>query len=324
MCQLAIVPLLLVMSVISPTKPWFTPSQPLSIDVKHDAPVMLTLTDFNGRILEARGVTEVKEPRVVDIRGIWAQLAQPGVYVLWAIPADARFPDFVGTPLVIDIRKDDRRDATPGPLVVRVQPLRYAKMVTDMGEITLVFYYNSAPNTVENFLRLSQEKFYDGLTFHRIVPGFVIQGGDPRGDSSGGPGYSIDAEFNDREHREGVLSMAREGDPLEPQALPRSDYANSAGSQFFICLDYARTQRLDRRYTAFGKVASGMDVVAAIGKVAVEGEPRETPIKAPVIQSVTVHDVAPGNNPYDAIMVLPRRTGAATRPATPATIPAGQ
>jgi cyclophilin family peptidyl-prolyl cis-trans isomerase len=316
------------MSVISPAKPWFRATEPLSIEVKHDGPVTLMLTDFNGRILEARANADVVEPRTVDVRSIWVQLAQPGVYVLWAVPKDARFPDFVGTPLVIDVRRDDRRDATPGPMVVRVQPLRYAKMVTEMGEMTLVFYYNSAPNTVENFLRLSEDKFYDGLTFHRVVPGFVIQGGDPRGDSSGGPGYSIDAEFNDREHREGVLSMAREGDPLEPQALPRCEYANSAGSQFFICLNYARTQRLDRRYTAFGQVATGMDVVDAIGKVPVGGESADAPTNPPVIQSVTVHRVTPGDNPYETIMVLPRRTSAATVPTTipttrPAT-PAGQ
>src|SRR3989442_8101703 len=105
-------------------------------------------------------------------------------------------------------------------MVVRVEPLRYAVMQTAHGPVTMAFYYDIAPNTVSNFLTLSEQGFYDGLTFHRIAPGFVIQGGDPRGDGTGGPGYMIDAEFSDpkdsgRSHDAGALSMARSGDPGE-------------------------------------------------------------------------------------------------------------
>src|SRR5207237_602090 len=92
-----------------------------------------------------------------------------------------------------------------------------------------------APNTCSSILSLAENGFYDGLAFHRIVPGFVIQGGDPHGDGVGGPGYSIDAEFSNVKHEEGILSMARNGDPLERQGMkPRCEYANSAGSQFFV------------------------------------------------------------------------------------------
>src|SRR5205085_8570237 len=188
------------------------------------------------------------------------------------------FNDFVGTPLVIQVRTDKRRGAPPDPMVARVVPLCCAVIHTGRGDMSVAFYYDVAPNTVQNFLSLAHDGFYDGLKFHRVVPGFVIQGGDPKNDGTGGPGYNIDAEFNDRQHVEGVLSMARQGDPIEGQgALPRSEAANSAGSQFFICLDYAATKQLDRRYTAFGRVMDGLDVVQKIGATPVGGPHNDTP-----------------------------------------------
>src|SRR5205823_5018137 len=156
-----------------------------------------------------------------------------GTYVLFELPKGSTdTAKFVGTPLVIEVKKDKQRGAPEGPMVVKMLPLQYALMQTDQGAITMAFYYDVAPHTVDNFLTLSAEGYYDGLTFHRIIPGFVLQGGDPRGDGSGGPGYSITAEFNDRPHTEGVLSMARKGDPNEASGgMPRSEFANSAGSQ---------------------------------------------------------------------------------------------
>ena len=100
-------------------------------------------------------------------------------------------------------------------MAVRVEPLCYVAMTTDKGPMTMAFYYDVAPITVENFLSLSAGGFYDGLTFHRIVPNFIIEGGDPRGDRTGGPGYHIEAEFNDRPHQPGVISMAHSTDPNE-------------------------------------------------------------------------------------------------------------
>jgi cyclophilin family peptidyl-prolyl cis-trans isomerase len=130
----------------------------------------------------------------------------------------------------------------------------------------------------------------------------LIPGGDPRGDGSGGPGYRIDAEFNDREHRPGVLSMSRQTDPLERAgALPRPDYANSAGSQFFISLNYGRTRQFDRRYTAFARVIDGMNVVESIGQAPTDQQ-TESPLEPVVIRQVQVLPVDAAHNPYPTLL----------------------
>ena len=112
-----------------------------------------------------------------------------------------------------------------------------------------------APHHVESFLNLGSSGFYNNLTVHRILPGFMVQGGCPKGDGTGGPDWNVDAEFNDREHQPGTLSMARSNDP------------DSAGSQFFICLTREKCQHLDGSYTAFGQVVEGMDVLEALGNL---------------------------------------------------------
>jgi peptidyl-prolyl cis-trans isomerase B (cyclophilin B) len=134
-----------------------------------------------------------------------------------------------------------------------------AVIKTSEGDMVVQFWTDAAPNTIENFKKLAKQGFYDGTIFHRVVKGFMIQGGDPNSkdpakeDSygAGGPGYKIKAEFNDRSHERGVISMAREPDP------------DSAGSQFFICL--APVTRLDHQYTTFGKLIKGDDVLGKIG-----------------------------------------------------------
>ncbi len=118
------------------------------------------------------------------------------------------------------------------------------------GRIVIEFYPDDAPNTVDNFIKLAQKGFYNGLKFHRVVPGFVVQGGDPLGDGTGGPGYTIKAEFNSRKHLTGTVAMARAMDP------------DSAGSQFYICLE--PQPGLDGQYTVFGQVIEGMDLVKGI------------------------------------------------------------
>jgi peptidyl-prolyl cis-trans isomerase B (cyclophilin B) len=118
------------------------------------------------------------------------------------------------------------------------------------GEIAIEFFPEDAPKTVENFVTLAKKGFYDGLTFHRVEPNFVVQGGDPKGDGTGGPGYKIKAEFNKQKHVRGVLAMARSQSP------------DSAGSQFYITL--APAHFLDGQYTVFGRVTSGMEVVDKI------------------------------------------------------------
>ena len=139
-------------------------------------------------------------------------------------------------------------------------------MTTSEGEIILELWNDVAPGHTENFLKLVDDGFYDGLTFHRIIPGFMIQSGCPKGNGTGGPGWQIKAEFNDREHQPGVLSMARSQDP------------DSAGSQFFICLTRENCRHLDGQYTAFGQVTSGMDVVEKIGKSGGGEPPRMTKV----------------------------------------------
>ncbi len=128
-----------------------------------------------------------------------------------------------------------------------------AEIHTEKGVMKVEFYEKDAPKTVENFVTLSKKGFYDGLTFHRVIPNFVIQGGCPNGTGAGGPGYSIDCELkgDNQYHDRGVLSMAHAG-------------RNTGGSQFFICHCRENTAHLDRNHTCFGKVVEGLEVIDAI------------------------------------------------------------
>jgi peptidyl-prolyl cis-trans isomerase B (cyclophilin B) len=160
-----------------------------------------------------------------------------------------------------------------------------AVIKTSEGDMVVQFWTDAAPNTVENFKKLARQGFYDGTIFHRIVKGFMIQGGDPNSKDQakensygeGGPGYNIKAEFNDHGHERGVVSMARGPAP------------DSAGSQFFICL--APVRRLDHQYTTFGKLIKGDDVLEKIGDAPViknsMGEPSK-PTKRVVIESIKI------------------------------------
>jgi peptidyl-prolyl cis-trans isomerase B (cyclophilin B) len=130
-----------------------------------------------------------------------------------------------------------------------------AEIHTEKGVMKVEFYDKDAPGTVENFIKLSKEGFYDGLTFHRVIPNFVIQGGCPDGNGMGGPGYKIKCELDgeNQYHDRGVLSMAHAG-------------RDTGGSQFFVCHSRANTSHLDRVHTCFGKVYEGLDVIDAIGQ----------------------------------------------------------
>lgn len=131
--------------------------------------------------------------------------------------------------------------------------MKTAEMKTAKGTMKIEFYEEDAPNTVKNFIKLSEEGYYDGLTFHRVLPNFVIQGGCPNGTGTGGPGYKIDCELTgeNQHHDRGVLSMAHAG-------------RNTGGSQFFICHSRDNTAHLDRNHTCFGKVVEGLDVIDEI------------------------------------------------------------
>ncbi len=154
------------------------------------------------------------------------------------------------------------------------------KIQTRFGDIELEFFPDVAPKTVENFIKLAKSGFYDGLVFHRIVPGFVIQGGDPNTKNianrstwgTGGPGWTVKAEFNRNKHSKGALSMARSQDP------------NSAGSQFFIVLKDSNF--LDGQYTVFGRVTSGMDAVEKIA--ALKCDSADAPVEADQARMIKV------------------------------------
>jgi len=155
-----------------------------------------------------------------------------------------------------------------------------AVIKTTEGEMTVEFWPEVAPKTVENFKTLARKGFYDGTCFHRVIKGFMIQGGDPNTKDpakesiwgTGGPGHTVKAEFNDRSHTRGVLSMARSNDP------------NSAGSQFFIC--HGDAKFLDRQYTAFGKLTKGDEVLEKIATTPTHQPDR--PNKRMGVESVTI------------------------------------
>ena len=144
--------------------------------------------------------------------------------------------------------------------------MRTAEIKTQKGTMKVEFYEKDAPNTVDNFTKLAKDGFYNGLTFHRVIPNFVIQGGCPEGTGAGGPGYTIKCELDgdNQYHDKGVLSMAHAG-------------RNTGGSQFFICHNRENTAHLDRNHTCFGKVVEGLDVIDLIQ----QGD---------VIQTIVVHE----------------------------------
>jgi len=133
--------------------------------------------------------------------------------------------------------------------------MKIAEIHTKKGVMKINFFEKDAPNTVKNFVDLAKKGYYDGLTFHRVIPDFVIQGGCPQGTGAGGPGYTIDCELDgeNQYHDRGVLSMAHAG-------------RDTGGSQFFICHSRQNTQHLDKNHTVFGKVMEGMDVIDDISE----------------------------------------------------------
>jgi cyclophilin family peptidyl-prolyl cis-trans isomerase len=157
-----------------------------------------------------------------------------------------------------------------------------ATIETSEGSFKVALDGKAAPLTVANFIKLANEGFYDGLTFHRIVEGFMIQGGDPKGDGTGGPDYTVPAEIG-LKHTKGAIAMARLGDPVNPTKA-------SSGSQFYVTLD--AQPFLDGQYTVFGYVVEGMNTVEKIGATPVEPNPAtgeaSLPLKAVIINKVTI------------------------------------
>ena len=172
----------------------------------------------------------------------------------------------------------------------------------DGKQIFIELYPDIAPNTVNSFISLINKKFYDGVIFHRVIPGFMIQGGDPEGTGQGGPGYMLFGEFsnngfkNDLKHKRGVLSMARRGNPYDPQSA-----YNTAGSQFFIMVE--DSPFLDGKYAAFGKVVQGLETAHAI--VATPTDSNDRPRDPQVIRQITVETFGADYEPPEKLPDFP-------------------
>ena len=184
-------------------------------------------------------------------------------------------------PLVIETLQNPGGQP-PGPVVLHIEPLQYAVISTADGDMKALFYYDAAPNTVDNFIKLSAQGFYDDSAFHRIIKGFMIQGGDPNARTdragTGGPGYQINAELNSRPHERGVLSMAR------------SQNINSAGSQFFVVHQNGPSaDYLNGKYTAFGKLFDGLDTLDKIADTPNDGDNGSVAIDLrPLIKTIRI------------------------------------
>jgi peptidyl-prolyl cis-trans isomerase B (cyclophilin B) len=171
--------------------------------------------------------------------------------------------------------KESMKESSPAGATPR------AIIHTNFGDMTVEFWPDVAPRTVDNFLKLSRENFYNGTAFHRVIKGFMIQGGCPHSKigargapGTGGPGYQVKAEFNNRPHVKGVLSMARSNDP------------DSAGSQFFVC--HGDASFLNNKYTAFGKLVSGEETLNKIAAIRCVGMEGSTPTERVEITSVEI------------------------------------
>lgn len=312
-----IVPILLFVSLLVPERGWYPADQPVLVRLRADTPARLVLADLAGRIIEPQEEVLLKPETEVDLKQLYPTMTRGG-YLLYEVPEGKAFPEFVGTPLVVSVRGDPRPIAPRTPLAYRLEPLRYVVIDTDLGAMTVALYYDVAPRTVDNFLDLAGGRFYDGMPFNRIVPGTLVQTGDPRGDLTGGPGHTIPAEFSERPHVLGVLSMSRLEDPVESQGvMPRPQFANSAGSQFFICVDEEKTRQLDRRFTTFGRVVDGLDVLRKLAATPVQDPQLGRPSVPVRVRSIRVLDVTPDRNPYERLFLSeqsPTTQDAATVP----------
>ena len=164
-----------------------------------------------------------------------------------------------------------RSYTAPPPMTIDPNKTYKATVKTNKGDFTMDLYAKDAPQTVNSFVFLANNHFYDGLNFHRVVPDFVIQGGDPKGDGTGGPGYTLPDEINSHKNDPGAVAMANAG--------PGTD-----GSQFFV--DLTQQPNLDGKYTVFGQVTSGLDVVKQIGQT--PRDPKSPSAPAVTIESVTI------------------------------------
>ncbi len=264
-----------------------------------DGTPAFTLYNMDGRKVDPKAnAAAAGDPTKVDLAALYPDIRSGGTFILVWKDAQplvlenlynpgqgakemARFKDQIGG------LPDDRRKqiiSQFSPTVLHIVPLEYADIKTEKGEIKATFSYDVAPHTIDNYVSLANQQFYDGTVFHRIIKGFMVQGGDSTGDiegraGSGGPGYQIMHEFSDKPHERGVLSMARSGEP------------DSAGSQFFIM--HAKNANLDGQYAAFGQVIDGMEVVDELAKTPVSDSNGTVKGPKPAIESIRIQPATP-------------------------------
>ena len=256
-------------------------------------PLSIKLMDPSNVVLETKEAVPAGKADLASLfPSLWQSEGQRGVLYAQLFEGD----NPVGAAIVIQpmltpsysartSQRTGKPEWDPSPLIFsgyRAYVEQEVTVTTTEGDITFRMRPDEAPNTVWNFLSLSEGGFYTDIPFHRIIAEFVIQVGDPRGEGNGGPGYYLDLENSKLPHDFGVLSMARSADP------------NSNGSQVFVCLSRERTKGLDSRYTSFGEAITGADVIMKIANTPLQAAPNnESPVNPPLITSVALQDAAP-------------------------------
>lgn len=274
----------LTMILLSPVRLYFQPDAPILVDINttaiaqveslKDQPLKLVMLSPTGQVR----LTVAIEPGVtrVDLATLFpmkdrrtAHLWDGQTHFLQLVAGETP----VGSALVVvPLRPPGRNDMAPNAL--RIFPEELVQLQTNLGDILIRLDPAAAPNTTHQFSMLVQQGFYTNVIFHRIVPQFVVQGGDPTGMGTGGPGFYTDLESSPKLHNRGTVSMARQGHDV-----------NTNGSQFFICLSRAGVAGLDRQYTAFGDVVNGMEVVDKMVALPQSGDGSNRPMNPPVIKT---------------------------------------
>lgn len=284
--------IVLAIALLNPLRAYFQPGHPVEIKLDQaatkalliqlkaapDAKLSLLLVSSDGGVRAVAALDASKE--TFDLAALFpggGDTKAPAVslwngqthYVQLAMGPELK-P--IGSPLVV-VPLSPPNLATPrAPDALRIDVEKRVVFHTTAGVITMAMDPEAAPNTVMHFVRLVQDGFYTNIKFHRIVPGFVVQAGDPTGTGTGGPGYLLDLEPSRKEHQAGTLSMARQGHDV-----------NTAGSQFFICLARESCAPLDGQYTAFGQVVEGWPVVQKIAESKLADAQSGKPVQPPVI-----------------------------------------
>lgn len=289
---------LLALVLLNPVRLYFQPNQPVIVqletkaiaqhlhaqnqdnasDAKTNSVLKLVLLNHEGhRFADYTLKPDAKE---VDLavafgaqRKLGADLWDGSTYYIQLVQlVGSKKETPIGSPLVVVPLFPPGRNNLGPVNALRIYPEKIVELQTTQGSMGIRLDPKAAPATTHMFSQLAQDGFYTNVIFHRIIPGFMIQGGDPTGDGTGGPGFYTDLEPSSKQHTRGTLSMARQGGDV-----------NTAGSQFFICLSRQTCAPLDRQYTAFGDLVWGMDVMEKIAQLPQAQGPANRPVNPPVI-----------------------------------------